>query len=357
MGLDVTGQYRYPPPDLTWLEQVEEDVLDPELVIVDSHHHLWEQGGVPYLLNEILSDTQSGHRIVATVFVQANYGYRTSGSAHLAPVGETEKVAALRKAARQLGSPTDIAAAVVAHADLMLGEAVQEVLVAHAEAAEGALRGIRHSVSRDENFPNGIVLRPAPAGMLADTQYRTGLKRLRDHDLVYEAMLYHQQIPELASMAKALPDLKIVLDHMGCILGIGSYQGRERETFLSWRKNMEGLSQCPNVHVKIGGFGMIICGARWHERSMPPSSAELAEAWRPFVETCIDLFGVERCMFESNFPVDKAMYSYRTLWNSFKRLTASMGDTERAALFAGTAVRIYDIPLEGRAVAQVYASG
>lgn len=357
MGLDVTGQYRYPPPDLAWLEQVEEEVLDPEIVIVDSHHHLWEQSGVPYLLHEILGDTQSGHRVAATVFVQANYGYRTFGPAHLAPVGETEKVATMRKAARQLGSPTDIAAAVVAYADLMLGDAVDEVLVAHAEAAEGALRGIRHSVSRDENFPDGIVLRPAPAGMLADTQYRTGLGRLRDHDLVYEAMLYHQQIPELAGMAKALPDLKIVLDHIGCVLGIGPYQGRERETFLGWRRDMEVLSQCPNVNVKIGGFGMIICGARWHERSMPPSSSELAEAWRPYVETCIDLFGVERCMFESNFPVDKAMYSYRTLWNSFKRLTASMGHAERAALFAGTAVKTYDIPSVGAEVAQIYASG
>jgi hypothetical protein len=174
------------------------------------------------------------------------------------------------------------------------------------------LRGIRHSVSHDPNFPDGIVIRPAPEGLLANRQYRAGLARLAARGLRYDAMLYHAQLPELTAMAQAMPDLAIVLDHIGCILGIGPYRGYETETFDQWRSAMADLAACPNVTVKIGGFGMIIGGASWHDRDMPPAAAELAHAWRPYVETCIEVFGAARCMFESNFPVDKAMYSYRT---------------------------------------------
>jgi predicted TIM-barrel fold metal-dependent hydrolase len=345
MGLDVTGRYRYPMPDSAWLAQWCEEVLDPVLPIVDPHHHLWIENGAPYLLDELLGDVGDGHRIEATVFVQAHYGYRTDGPARLAPVGETEKVAAMAREADARGSPTRVAAGIVAHADLTLGDAVDDVLEAHAQASEGRLRGIRHSVSRDELFPDGIVLRPAPAGLLGDTRYRIGLGRLAQHGLVYEAMLYHRQIPELAALAASVPDLEIVLDHIGCIIGVGPYAGKEAETFRVWKHDMAALAEHPNVRVKIGGFGMIVCGPRWHERPAPPSSTELADAWRPYVETCIELFGPERCMFESNFPVDKAMYAYRTLWNAFKRLTAAASADERQALFSGTACATYGLSL------------
>ena len=341
MGLDVSGKFRYPSPDLGWLSQRVEDVLDPDIPIVDAHHHLWEEGGSPYLLAEICADVDDGHRVDATVFVQAHYGYRTDGPAHLAPVGETERVVAIARAAREGGCATRIAKAIVAYADLMSGPLLAETLDAHSIAAAGALRGIRHSVSRDENFPDGIVLRPAPAGLLADPAYRSGLAELGRRRLVYDAMLYHSQISELVAAAHAVPGTAIVLDHLGCILGIGPYEGREKELFASWREDMRRLADCPNVAVKIGGFGMIICGARWHERALPPSSAELADAWRPYVETCTELFGAERCMFESNFPVDKAMYSYRTLWNAFKRITHGWPEADRSMLFAGTARRVY----------------
>ncbi|MGD9664995.1 MAG: amidohydrolase [Novosphingobium sp.] len=343
MGLDVTGHYRYPPPNPEWLALVQEDVIEPGLPIIDAHHHLWEEGGAPYLIDEISSDLAGGHTISATVFVQAHYGYRKTGPDHLAPVGETEKVMEIRSEARRRQCPTRIAEGIVAFADLTLGNAVDEVLEAHRAVAGNALSGIRHSVSRDEHFPNGIVLRPAPAGMLADNTYRAGLSRLVAHGLVYDAMLYHAQIPELGAMARAIPDLPIVLDHIGCVLGVGPYEHSEKERFDQWRSDMRALADCPNVSVKIGGFGMIICGAMWHERPAPPSSTELADAWRPYVETCIDLFGPERCMFESNFPVDKAMYSYRTLWNAFKRLTVGMSADERTTLFAGTAQRTYGL--------------
>lgn len=345
MGLDVSGKLRYPPPDAEWLAMDEELALDPGLPIIDSHHHLWEENGAPYLADEIMRDVTSGHRIEATVFVQAHYGYRQDLGPELAPTGETEKVRLISDACAAAGCPTKVAAAIVAYADLTLGSGVSHVLEAHAEAAGGALRGIRHSVSRDTNFPDGIVLRPAPAGLLGNSDYREGLRTLASLGFSYDAMLYHQQLPELSETARAIPNLPIILDHMGTKLGLGPYALDERQTFAEWRAAMADLAQFDNVSVKIGGMGMIICGAQWHERPRPPSSTELAAAWRPQIETCIELFGTDRCMFESNFPVDKAMVSYRTLWNTFKRVTEGASSDERAALFAGTAARLYRIAL------------
>lgn len=343
MGLEVTGKFRYPSPAPEWLARRVEDVIDAEVAIIDPHHHLWEERGVPYLLEEICADLADGHDVRATIAVQAHYAYRTVGPASLAPVGETEAFVAVRRQARAAGCHTRIAEGIVAHADLTLGAGVEAVLDAHLACAGQALRGIRHSVSRDELFPNGIVIKPAPAGLLADAAYREGLRHLNRRGLVYDAMLYHSQLPELTAMARAFPDLSIVLDHIGCILGVGPYAGREQELFEAWRIDLQALAECANVRVKVGGFGMIVCGAAWHERPLPPISQELAAAWRPYVETCIELFGPERCMFESNFPVDKAMYSYRTLWNTFKRLTGSLTQSERGALFAGTAQETYGL--------------
>lgn len=345
MALDVSGKYRYPPPDERWLASGVETVLEPDLLIVDSHHHLWVENGVSYLADEIMEDLGSGHRVEATVFVQAHYGYRQDLPPELAPIGETEKVREIAENCSAAGCATRVAEAIVAFADLSLGDGVARVIEAHIEAAQGRLRGIRHGVSRDPNFPDGIVIRPAVAGLLHDATYRKGLRTLADHGLSYDAMLYHQQLPELAEMANAIPYLPVILDHMGTKLGIGPYELAERETFDDWRQSMTELAQCPNVTVKLGGLGMIICGARWHEQPEPPTSEQLAAAWKPQIETCIELFGVERCMFESNFPVDKAMYSYRTLWNAFKRLTAEASPEEREALFARTAARIYAIDL------------
>ena len=352
MGLELTGRYPYPSPDAAWLMQLEEEVIDADLPIIDAHHHLWDQADSRYLLDDVAADVADGHRIFATVFVQAHYGYRTTGADDLAPVGETEKIAAIADAARARGLSTEIAAAIIAYADLTLGDRLDFVLDAHEAAAAGRLKGIRHSVSRDRNFPEGIAFRPAPEGLLADPLYRAGLARLAARRLSYDAMLYHAQLPELTAMAPTIPDLTIVLDHIGCVLGIGPYVGREADTFRQWRSGMAELANCPNVMVKIGGLGMIICGASWHERSMPPTSLELTTAWRPYVETCIELFGADRCMFESNFPVDKAMYSYRTLWNAFKLLAAEASADERTALFSGTAAKAYRVPMPASKVSE-----
>lgn len=347
MSLDITGRYRYPSPRADWLALDVEAVFEPSLPIVDAHHHLWNEPGNPYLLDAFLEDLESGHNIAATVFVQAHYGYRESGPEALRPVGETEKAEAMRLAALARPGSTRVADAIVAHVDLTLGDAVEDVIAAHA-AASSRLRGVRHSVSRDPHFPDGIVIRPAPVGLLADPAYRQGLRALVRAGLSYDAMLYHCQIGELTAMARAIPELPIMLDHYGCILGIGPYEGQEQEIFAAWRASMAELATCPNVSVKLGGLGMIVCGAKWHERDLPPSSLELANAWKPYAETCIELFGTARCCFESNFPVDKGMYSYRTLWNAFKRVAEGAGPDEKADLFHDTASRFYRIGDNGQ---------
>ena len=343
MGLDLAGHYRYPPPDPAWLALAREEVIDPGLAIIDAHHHLWEEGGHAYLLDELAEDLACGHNVVATVLVQAGYAYRSSGPEEFRSAGETEAVTKVAKEAERRGVAARLCAAIVSFADLTLGERLEAVLDEHRRVADGRLRGIRHSVSHDSHFPDGIVLRPAPRYLLADPAYRDGLRRLVVNDLSYEAMLDHQQLPELADMARALPDLRIMLDHYGTPIGVGPYKTREKERFSDWRRDMTELARCPNVHVKLGGLGMIITGAEWHERPAPPSSQELADSWRPWFETAIELFGAQRCVFESNFPVDKAMYDYITLWNAFKRLASGASESERAALFHDNAARFYRI--------------
>jgi predicted TIM-barrel fold metal-dependent hydrolase len=220
MGLDITGRYRYPAPRAAWLAQHVEPVIDPDLPIIDPHHHIWEEAGNPYLLDDLIGDLDTGHRIEATVFVQAHYGYRTSGPEELRCVGETEKATALAEEAQRRNYAPAICAGIVGFADLLLGSGVARVLEAHVEAGKGRFRGVRHSVSRDTNFPDGIVLRPAQAGLLGDATYREGLAAIARGGLSYDCMCYHQQIPELTAMARAVPDLAIVLDHYGTILGV-----------------------------------------------------------------------------------------------------------------------------------------
>ena len=344
MALDVTGKLRYPPPRPDWLARVQEDILAPDLPIVDPHHHIWAQDGHPYGLPELRSDVCSGHKVVATVLVQAHHAYRDSGPEHLRCVGETEHIEQIVADQGQPEPSPYLCAGIVGYADMLLGDAVEEVLQAHQSASPQRFRGVRHSVGRDPHFPDGIVLRPAPAQLLGDARYRAGLRAVARAGLSYDAMLYHSQIPELTAVARALPELPIVLYHFGCIIGVGPYVGREQDTFTAWRRDVLELARCPNVSVKLGGMGMVICGARFHEQALPPGSQELARLWQPYVDTCIEAFGVQRCMFESNFPVDKGMFSYAVLWNAFKRMATGASADEKAALFGRSAARFYRLP-------------
>ena len=327
-----------------WLALREEDVLDPGLPIVDPHHHIWRRPASVYMIDELLADLATGHNIVATVYVQCRSMYRQHGPTALAPVGETEFARGVGEAGPRgrHGDPV-LCAGIVGHADLTLGDEARPVLEAHCQAGGGRFRGIRHITAWD---PDPSLLTPGypvSEGLMADSRFRAGFAHLAPLGLSFDAWIYHSQIPELASLARAFPDTTIVLDHCGSPLGIGPYAGRRDEIFPLWAAAIRALSECPNVVVKTGGLGMGLLGFDFHRGALPPDSDRLAQVWKPYVETCIDAFGTERCMFESNFPVDKGSYGYRTYWNACKKLAAGASEAERAALFSGTAARTYRI--------------
>jgi L-fuconolactonase len=325
-----------------WLDLASEPALNPDLPIIDSHHHLWDFGGFHYMFDELLADISHGHNIVGTVYAQCSTMYRANGPEHLRPVGETEfanGIAAM--GASGLYGGALVCDGIVGYANLMLGAAVEEVLQAHIAAGGGRFRGIRHTVCWDPDESLLSPLNKAAPGMLMHPTYRAGVSRLAPLGLSYDAWLFHTQLDELADLAGAFPETSIVLVHQGGPIRIGRYASQRDEAFADWAAGIRRVAAFPNVVVKLGGLGMRVFGFELYNASMPPSSELLARLWRPYIETCIDAFGPRRCMFESNFPVDKASYSYGTLWNAFKRLTAGLTAEERADLFSGTAQRVY----------------
>ncbi|MBI1178996.1 MAG: amidohydrolase family protein [Alphaproteobacteria bacterium] len=343
-------------PRQEWLDRVHEEAIEPDRPIVDPHHHLWQRPGFRYLLDEYLAD-MDGHNVVATVYVQAASMHRADGPEHLRPVGETEFVngVAAMSASGTYG-PTRACAGIVGHANLRLGAAVAGVLEAHLERARARFRGIRHSVATDTDpsVDRAIMVaagwdpaKPPPArpvpppGLMADADFREGVRTLGRYGLSFDAWLYHPQIRELTDLAKAVPDTQIVLDHVGGVLGIGPYAGRHAEIMPGWKADIAALAECPNVAVKVGGLTMPICGFGFETRALPPTSEALCAATRDWYLHVIDRFGPDRSMFESNFPVDKSCCSYRALWNSFKRMTADFSEADKTALFSGTASRVY----------------
>ncbi len=329
-----------------WLAQWREEILEPELPIVDPHHHLWDRPGWRYLLEEFLADANSGHNILASVFVQCRSMYRRDGPEELRPLGETEFVngVAAMSASGRYGK-TRICAGIVGYADLRLGARVEDVLEAHVRVAGGRFRGIRHISAWDAD---ASIMNPSyrpPPGLLADRGFREGFARLAPLGLCFDAWLYHPQIDELKALAQEFPDTPIVLDHVGGPLGIGRYAQERQEVFARWAGSIRALAQCANVSVKLGGLGMRIGGFDFHQHSRPLASEALAHAWRPYFETCIESFGTARCMFESNFPVDKGSYGYAAFWNACKHLTRAAGAAEKADLFSRTAARFYRLEL------------
>ena len=324
-----------------------EEIIEPDLPICDPHHHLWDRAAREdrprdtYLLEELLQDIGDDHNIVKTVFVDCRSMYRQGGPEEMRCVGETEFVQgiAAQSASGQYGT-TRVAAGIVSHADLTLGAAVAPVLEAHIAASVNRFRGIRHSTVWDDSPEITRYMSP-PRWLLSDSKFREGFGYLQKYGLSFDAWLYHHQITELADLARAFPDTTIILDHIGGLIGIGPYAGKREEIFQQWKSSIAEISTCPNVVVKVGGLGMPVCGFGWDERTLPPDSTELAEATAPYYLWCIEKFGVNRCMFESNFPVDKASYSYTVMWNAFKRITEDFSPTEKAALFHDTAVRVY----------------
>lgn len=336
----------------SWLGQSREDVIDPKMPIVDAHHHLWHGYGKPvpwqpdYWHAEQGEDITDGHNIVATVFVECGYGYTNDAAPALRPAGETRAINAYAdQFATATNSPCKAAAAIIGFADLTLGAAVDATLEAHLESAPQRFRGIRQITPWD---PSSEVRYPGfeiEEGLLVSDSFKVGFSRLQKYNLSFDAWLFHPQILEVAELASQFPDTMIILDHFGGPIGVGPYEGKRNEIFQQWKHDIALVAQQPNVFAKLGGLWMEHAGFHWHKREAPPSSDDLVKTGRDYYLHMIDLFGPERCMFESNFPVDKISCSYRTLWNAHKKLASPFTPAERHAMFYDTAKTIYRLDI------------
>src|ERR1700728_3318370 len=333
-------------PREDWLALRREETIDPERPIVDAHHHLWDRGGQRYMIEEITGDIASGHNIVATVYVDCRSMYRAGGPEALRPVGEVEFANGVAAMSASGGyGRAALCAGIVGHAYLLLGDGARAGLEAKIAAGNGRFRGIRHASAWDADPGIGGNYATRPKGLLLDPTFRKGFACLAPLGLSFDAWLFHPPIGALIDLARAFPDTRIVLDHCGGPAGTGQYAGRREEIFATWKTSIREIAKCPNVSVKLGGLAMCLLGYDFHQRPMPPSSEELATAWRPYIETCIEAFGVKRAMFESNFPPDKGQCSYQVIFNAFKRITTSMSEAEKDALFSETAMKVYRLEL------------
>ena len=342
-----------------------EAILEPELPIIDPHHHLWDLRNAPplvsdhpfaeviapmktYLLGEFLADARKAHNVVGTVFVECKAFYRTGGPEELRSLGETETISdlAAHAAAGFYGDDIRPCAGIVGRVDLTLGERAGEVIQAHIDAGCGRFCGVRNSAGYDDDRrvtgPFGGHVRD----LYGREDFRRGLQQLERLGLPFDAWVFEPQLPLVVDLARAASSTTIVLDHAGTPLGLASYEGRREERFPVWRRNMAELARCENVTVKLGGLGMCFPNFPSFRAQPPAASEQLAQEWRPYIETCIELFGVRRCMFESNFPVDVGAGDYTVLWNAFKRLASGASADEKAALFFETATRTYRLKLD-----------
>jgi L-fuconolactonase len=334
-GADLSGRF-----DEAWLAQQREEIIEPELSIVDPHHHLWKHPGSVYLFPELVADLSSGHNIRATVFEECHSMYRADGPEELRSLGETEFVTGVAAMSASGGfGPARACAAMVGNVDLTLGSRVEPILEAHIAVSGGRFHAIRFSTAwdTDERVHNTV---PRPR-MLAEPSVREAYRCLGRFGLTFDAWVYHPQLSEAAELAASFPDTPIVLNHFGSPILGGPNAGRPAEVFAEWRSGMAALASHQNVHVKLGALPVRRSGAARQADPQPLSSEEIATAWRPFFEVCVEQFGADRCMFESNFPVQKRWCSYAVLWNACKRLAAGASTAEKSALFGATAARVY----------------
>lgn len=326
-----------------WLAtQPQEETLEPDLPIVDAHHHVWNQVNNRYMLDDVLAEFGSGHRVVASVAVQAHSMYRADGPEELKPVGETEFLngIAAQCASGDYGA-IRLAAGIVGTTDLMLGDGVEPVLEAHLRAGGSRFRGIRPTTAWHESDQvRALDIQPH---LLRHAQARAAIRRIQRHGLCLDLWLFFTQLDEACEICRAFPELTVVINHAGGPLGIGPYAGRRDEVFAQWRAALVSLAECPNAVLKIGGLAMRYAGFEFHQQAAPPSSDALAEAWRPYIHAGIEAFGPERCMFESNFPVDRAMCNYHAMWNAFKKTVKDFSADDKAELFHCVAARTYRI--------------
>jgi len=346
-----------------WLDLTQEQTLEPDIPICDPHHHLWDrrvagssatQMRYPkYLLEDFLVDIGSGHNVRSSVFVEADAMYTASGPEELQSVGEVEFVqGAAAASASGIYGESRVAAAIIGYANLKLGDNVRTVLENLLAASPNRFRGIRHRVAWDSDPL--FSRHPAPnekspsssrndGNELTLDEFRQGASVLSTMGLIFEGLVYHPQLFDMAKFARELPDLPIVLNHIGGLIRIGGYANSDSEVFPAWKEGIAAVAECPNVVIKLGGMGMPIVGFDWHERDKPIGSQELADNMSPYIEHCINEFGTQRCMFESNFPVDKVSYSYNIMYNAFKLLTKGFDSNDRNAMLHDNAVKLYQI--------------
>jgi L-fuconolactonase len=329
-----------------WLKSVTERTIDPDRLIIDPHHHLWRRpNGNDYLLENLWQDTGSGHNIQKTVFVECHAEYRTEGLEAFKVLGETEFVTEQAKLSETApGSDSNATiSGIVGHADLTLGDQVQDILYRHIELAEGRFRGIRHAGAHAERPEALTIIGRAPKSLYLNQDFQQGVRKLGELGLTFDTWHYHYQNQEFNTLAQNTEGTQLILDHFGSPLGVGPYANQRDEIFTQWKKDIAEIARNPNVVAKIGGLAMPDNGFGWHERATPPSSDEFVAAQRDYYLHTIDCFGPERCMFESNFPVDRFSISYHVLYNGLKKIVADFSEADKHAMFYGTAARIYKL--------------
>jgi predicted TIM-barrel fold metal-dependent hydrolase len=338
---------RTQPPRERWLALADPELpIEPLLPIVDTHMHLWHRPGHRYFVEDFAKDVaESGHRIDATLFIECNSMYRATGPEHLKAIGEIEfAVGQAAIAASKKYTSTRVAAGIIGYAALDRPDLLDEVLDAQIAAANGRLRGIRQRAKWDPDpAVTGGTTGTAAPGLYLEAAFQRGLRSVAARGLIFEASIYHPQISDVTALARAVPDAKIVIIHSGSPLGYGSYRCREREVHNNWLRDMKECAACPNVSIKLGGMLMTLAAFDFNLADKPITSVDLATCWRPYVEPLIELFGVDRCMASSNFPVDKAGFTYGTVWNMFKRITAGCSADEKQAVYSTNACLTYGI--------------
>jgi len=331
------------PASPTWLASTPEAAVEPELDIIDAHHHLWDAPRPRYLLDEFLADASGGHRVVSTVYVQCHAMYRAHGGDAEKSLGETEFATgmAAMSASGAYGS-TRVCDGIVGYVDLRLPQA-GALLQQHQNIAGSRFKGVRNMSAWHPDPGVSATSIVNPKDLLTDPDFRRGLGTLTDLGLVFDAFLFHSQLDDLIDLAQACPAATIVLNHYGTPLGVGPYADQRRAVFADWSARMARLADFPNVYVKLGGLTMRVAGFGFEKQPQAPSSDQLAQAWQPYFDHVVQQFGAQRCMFESNFPVDKSGCGYTVLWNACKKLCAKLPTVDRRALLAQTARRVYKL--------------
>ncbi|QQF06295.1 amidohydrolase family protein (plasmid) [Sinorhizobium meliloti] len=327
----------------------DEPIIEPELPIIDAHHHLFDRPGLRYMIDDYLADLRSGHRIVASVYVETMAFARTDGPEVLRPLGEIEFANGVgERCARGACGGSQVCAAIVGHADLRFGDRAAELLDAAMERSPERFRGVRQVTIEDPSpAPYRFIPSRPPSGVMKAPGFRAGFAQLVKRGLSFDAAVFHHQLQDIIDLADAFPGGTIILNHCGHAMAMDMDEEGRSRVFREYRRLMFEVGRRPNVFCKIGGLGMPFWGFRFEEREDPIGYLELATAWRPYVETTIEAFGVHRCMMESNYPPDSRSAGFVPLWNALKHIVRGASAEEKSALFHGTAAKIYRIHMPG----------